>query len=344
MKKIISSSVIFIATWTNAIYASAPGHVYNHTVTAHNIGMFQYKIAQSVFHAGEQQHTKNAHPHHQKTDLNIYGRAQMYGTMPLYGEYNDDGRSGGDIPAPALNDTWAKLEHINDSVKFDNMAPIGTKAYIATAGINTKSHTSGAMQNTFGIYTGYIHSQQILSDISTDSNGGYLGFSNHTRLGNFTFNITANGGLLDSTINNRQSTNFWLGGAIETAYKINLDSEFTLQPNIYMGYTWIKPDAEPEIKISKFNMFTIAPGIDAIRHVANGWYGTLGVKYIINQTNGGDITFNGTNISELTIGDYFEYGLTLSKNISHLNFVANIGRHDGARYGWFGNVQIKYIF
>jgi hypothetical protein len=42
--------------------------------------------------------------------------------------------------------------------------------------------------------------------------------------------------------------------------------------------------------------------------------------------------------------DLSEYGITLEKNVSNLNLSATIGRRDGARDGWIGGINVKYVF
>lgn len=346
-KTLLNTTIIFVSTCF-AAHANTTPYVYGNTISAHNISIIQRKITQSVFdnYSHKTKHSRTIKKTNQ--DINLYGRAPMYGTMPMYGEYNDDGRNGGDYPIP-VDALWTKWQHINDNIKLDNLAPVHSDIDIITIGLNINSDTYGLIQQTWGLYTGYTHNQQNIPhpDISAKSNGGYFGFYHNMNKNDFIFNINANIGLQNtsSETNDMNCTNFWAGFVIDTGYKISLDSTFYLYPRLHTGYTWITSDSPlTNLRISNFNMFEITPGIDFVKHVTNSWYGKLGVQYIITMTNGGDITYIGKDIPELNYGNYFEYGISLSKSVSNMTFSANIGRHDGARYGWFGGIKSKYIF
>jgi hypothetical protein len=348
MKNILQSSPFILVFFGIITTANANPYIYSNSISAHNIATIQHKITQTVFNTGAKEIPTNT-PQEQSVDpTKTYGQAPVYGTLSTYGEYNVFGRSGGEKPNPALSDLWFNWQNITDNVKFDNSTPIDTKINLVTAGLMGDTYVNNKTTNTWGLYTGYIHTTQEIPDFRIQSNGGYFGLYNGTTIGNFGVKFTLNGGLLNNSSNSpfvhENHTNFWIGGAINTSYAIRLDDSFMLRPALHIGYTWVKSDDFIDVANSDFNFYELTPAIDAIKHIGAGWYGSIGLKYVTIHSGGGTITFNNQDVPELDMGNFYEYGLAIYKSISSTHFSAHIGRHDGARYGWFGNINIKYLF
>ena len=91
-------------------------------------------------------------------------------------------------------------------------------------------------------------------------------------------------------------------------------------------------------------MFEITPGISAIKHIANNWFGTISVKHIMIFDNGGNTTINNIALPPLTNHSFTEYEISLEKAVGPIVLRTNIGRRDGGHSGWIGGLNFKYLF
>lgn len=362
MKKttLLSTTIALIGFTTTASATNA--HIYANTTTAYNAAILQHTIAQVAFSSFTP--TKTNSINHLNTNTNTknptatYGHAPMYGTAPIYGEYNDDGlagRSGGDAinARHTLNNLWFDWQHANINTNLDSTARLGTKYNLFMAGLAGGETRFKYGHATWGIYSGFLDAQHHNHDITTKSQGGLFGVYNKYATKNFNLAATVNGGVIDNTsdtiFGTDEHTNFWISGTLNTTYDIALDSTFTLQPGIQTGYTWIKAEnytsASGDILTNDaFDMFEVTPTIRAIKHIGNGWYGTLDAKYVMFFTNGGDITANGIKYNTPSDIHFSEYGLSLEKSVGYITLRANIARRDGAHDGWIGGLNFKYLF
>ena len=359
---------LFSLLGTTGAHATTNAHIHANAITAHNIAVIQHSTTQTAFSsfAGSMRGTMGAQKSRSKSisaqrsedPKTTYGRAPMYGSAPMYGEYNDDGRagrSGGDIynADAALNSIWLNWQHTNDTANFKNFSHINTKTNAFMFGIaGGQSEFAGGLSK-WGLYTGFINSNQHNNEIEIESQGGYFGIYNGNTFGNLGLYATINGGILNNSVDtihgDDEYSNFWTGGAISATYDFALDGTFTLQPGIHLGYTWIQGEnytsASGDIlNNDAFSMTEITPTLRAIKHIANGWFGSLNVKYVLTFDNGGATSVNHVSATALESGNYTEYTLSLEKYVNNFNFSANFGRHDGARDGWIGDLNIKYAF
>lgn len=367
MKKtsIFAISALSIATISPAM--AADSHVYANNITTHNIAVLQDTITSGAFRSfrgsmnatlGNQSILSARATQSNEDPYKTYGRAPMYGTASIYGEYNDDGsagRSGGDLANAnaALNNIWINWQHISDNAKFDDFERLDSKFDVGMFGIaGGLSELMGGVSK-WGMYAGYIDGAQNNSEIQIDENGGFFGIYNGNIFGSFGLYATINGGVLNNSVTGIHGTdefsNFWMGGIVNATYDIALDRSFTLQPGIHAGYTWIRSEnytsASGDIVHNDSTSFIeIAPALRAIKHIGNGWFGSLNAKYVMIIANGGDLSVNTTSIDSLESDNYTEYGLSLEKSVSHFNLSAHFGRRDGARDGWIGGLDIKYMF
>ena len=344
MKKlIIMTSLIALHT-----YSAHAFNEYSNAISAHNITNIQHAIAQQVFSQPKTQQTNNKKHITQTKDM--YGQAPMYGQMQTYGEYNDEGffgRNGGDTQSSnVLSNIWVSWQHNTDTANYTVIPNIKTNTDIVIIGLNGDTSTT----YDWGIHSGYTHTHQTNTNLDNTEQSGFFGISNGFSANNFDIQTILTGGVMSNstTTTSDTYTNFWLSGNAKATYTLNLDKTFAIRPAIYIGYTWIKPNnytstSNTNITNSNFNALNITPEISAIKHIGNQWYGTLGVKYIMTYINGDTYTDN-ILLPELNYGNYFEYSLNISKQVYNTNVSATIGRHDGNIYGWFGNINIKYLF
>lgn len=358
---------LFLLAFAPEAHAATHAQMYANTITAHNIVAFQHSITQTVFSSFsgstrfnyDTPETPSSYslPETYENPATTYGHAPMYGTAPTYGEYNDDGRTGrngGDTISAntALSNIWLNWEHLNGSAKFDDFAHLNSKTNIYTFGITGGKSETNPDLSKWGLYTGFVENQQKNREIQIKSQGGYFGIYNGDKIGNTGLYFTVNGGVLSNkattTHGNDEYTNFWVGGAVSTTYDFALDNSFVIQPGINLGYTWIRSEnytsASGQVTNNNFHMLEVTPALRAIKHIANGWFGALNAKYITTLDNGGETYINNTPVTTPQADDYHEYTISLEKNVSNLNLYINFGRQEGARTGWIGDINIKYIF
>ena len=340
-------------------------HIYANNITAHNIITIQHTITNTALSSfGGSMATglgkttaqvASPSPQSSEAPTNIYGHAPIYGTEPLYGEYNADGRSGGDMlnPDAMLTGTWLNWHHGRDYANFDNAARYLSNTDIFTFGISGGQTKLWNGTSKWGMYAGYVGGSQKDSEIKLTENGGFFGIYNGNKFGNLNVYAILNGGVLnnsaDTTFGTDEFTNFWLSGMIRTTYAIALDDTFSLAPGLNIGYTWIKSEnytsASGDILTNdSFGTFEISPSLHAIKHIGNGWHGSLSVAYVMNTGDGGDISTGGTQIALPQVEDFIEYGISLEKSVMGFTFTGNFGRRDGGRDGWIGGLNIKYAF
>lgn len=345
--------------------AIAMPYAYANAISAHNISAFQLSITNTAIQtfsgssAAALGGSKRAAVANQVATQRKAAKARVYGRMSTYGEFNDDGgtasygRSGGDIGRPELNSVWFNWGHFGDDVKFDNFDRLDSDYDIAMMGVSGGDFQLMGGIAHWGIFGGYVGGTQENSAINLDENGGFVGLYSGLQLGNYMVAVTLNAGVLDNTVDNITDSdnysNMWTGAALDMRYNMALDDTFTLQSQIYANHTWVRSASfrtasDMNIDNDNFHMFTVAPGLRAIKHIANNWYGFMGVRYTFNFTTGGEAQLDGTALPELEMDDYSEYYIGLEKSIDRFSISANIGRRDGGRFGWIGGLNLKYLF
>ena len=76
----------------------------------------------------------------------------------------------------------------------------------------------------------------------------------------------------------------------------------------------------------------------------NGWFGVASARYVFNFPYIGDIKVAGVTMPDLELKDYSEVELSVNKNAERFGFSATVGYHNGGRTGWFGGIQVRYVF
>lgn len=343
-----TSALLFALFCTNA--NSQDLTAYANTIIGQNITNYTHSINTTVFDMTSTPSFTQSNHVHETTPFDLYG------TMPTYGEYNDDGtigRNGGDTNNATLNNIWINWQTSNNKTKFENTAILDNRSNIIIAGITGNTYNIGKIKNTWGLYTGYTGGDQENKHIDIDEQGGIFGVFNKFSAQNLNILTTLNAGTLNNNIKTSggsdKTTNFWIDGATMATYDISLDPSFIVRPALYAEYTWIKSDDYTSysgaiINNENLHKFEISPRLSLIKHIANNWVANANVKYIINLNNDGTTIVNKNKIEQLDIDNYFEYGLSINKTVKNFNFNININRQDGAIYGWSGGMNFKYIF
>lgn len=339
-------------------------HFYANSISTNNIAIIQDSIIHNAIHtfdrapaANLKHDTTNTTAPATKTDVSaLYGKKPMYGTMSIYGEYDENeftGRSGGDSKTPLLKNLQFSLQHFSDKINFENYDRTDsqyTNAMIGITGGQTSFFDSVA---GWAIYGGYINGKQSNNNFHIKENGGYTGIYSRFNTKHFNLSATVNGGALindaETIYGTDNYTNLWLGAAAKASINIILDDTFALQPGVHIGYTWIKSDnyvsaSGDYISNSNLSALEISPALYAIKHIGSGWFGSAHVRYVNTYTDGGDLAVNAVNFETLDSNNFTEYGLSLEKTVGRFNLSSTLVRRDGGRDGWGGNLNIKYIF
>ncbi len=284
----------------------------------------------------------------------VYGITYCDGD--IYGDNStalSSGRSGGETNV--LGYDWLDWHHAQDKAKFDGFDKIDSDYDLITLGFagDPKEISGGFSQS--GGFGGLALAREKNDDVKLTENGGFVGLYRGYHVNGFNITGAADLGVLFSDVKSAlgdkdDTTNLWAGIAMNVSYNIMLNETLTLQPGVYGGYTWIhssgyETTTGTDLDIdNNAHMFEVAPSLRAIASMDNDIYTIATVRYVANFTSGGNITIAGNTITELEMKDYFEYGLSIEKDIERFNMSASIYRHDGGRTGWSGGVQLRYIF
>ena len=377
MKNSVSLALAIFVLSANGTFA-AGSHIYSNAISAHNITAIQHSIMTTAMQTFEGTAAAALGGRAKLTNNDskyMYGTTPMYGWPRLYGEYYDadtqktSGRNGGDDdtintiavtnnneildPRPVVNSVWLNWQHINDGVKFYDYDELNTNTDLIMFGLAGGEAQRGIGISEWGIFGGYIGGSQKNDFVNLSENGGYVGLYTGYNIQQFNLSLAANVGALynnaESEYGADEFANMWAGVGLNATYNIELDETFTIQPGVYAGYTWIGSAnyisvSNDNVANQNFNMFEVAPGIRAIKHIGRGWFGFINFKYAFMMGHPGDVVANGVLYDELETRDYAEYGIGIEKSIDRFNIALNINRRDGGRTGWNGGFNLKYIF
>ncbi len=377
MKSISLFSVItalaFAATCQNA--SAGTSTAYANAISGHNIGNIQSSIISDAMHSFsssktrdlllskpvakiKKEQTKTAKTAKPKQDT-------FYGKMPTYGEYGDDGTifatsgksSGDNTNARAyINNLWFNWNHFNHNSIFDGAetSPASTDYDLLMFGMGIDTDAdSNSNFSDLGLFGGHIGGSQKTDNFKIEESGGFIGLYKGYASGNFNISSAINAGALLNTAQNLSTsddyTNTWMGAALQASYDYSVDDTFILQPSIYVGYTWVKSANYTSQNLETYNndnlnSIDIIPKLSAIKHIGNGWIGSLNAKYAISDISGGQLKINNAKTASIQTGNYTEIGIGLEKSIERFTMSANINHRDGSNDGWNGGMQLKYAF
>ncbi|MCM1294920.1 MAG: autotransporter outer membrane beta-barrel domain-containing protein [Muribaculaceae bacterium] len=359
---LIALSVFITAFATNNARAITP---YANSISTRNIAAIQHSLATNAIETfegtmaaalGNRAHLNIAAP--QTPDTHNTDTTK-YGQMPIYGEFNDDGtaynthgHNGGDIAIPEFNSLFANWQHFDDNAHFNNLGQIDSDYDVVSIALAGGHIQIGNGISQWGVYGGYAGGEQKNSTFKINEQGGHIGVYSGYNIYNFNISATVNVGTMFNSIETGYGdvdyTNTWVGGMAHGAYNIAIDNTLTLQPEIYIGATWVKSDdytyQNEAISNTNLTHIEITPGIRAIKYIGAGWFGTAGVRYVAGWTHGGDAQINDIDTIDLKSDNYTEYGISVVKSIDRFNVALHIGRRDGGRTGWNGGTSFKYIF
>ena len=345
MKKILLPVALINVCAVSGAFAM-PAHFYANGIVGHNIGVFQHSIFQNAIDnlGNDKIYVTKADKKQNTNNIDVYGK------MPVYGEYGDDGtvfgRSGGDS---LDNGLWLSWNYASDYVKFDNMDKIDTRSNVAVAGASSDFGRFGRL----GAFAGYAGSKQSNASVDINENGGFIGIYNGYQFGRLKLNAMLDGGAIsnsaDTGVGTDSFSNIWLGAGVNASYDLVVDNTFVVQPVVYGMYTWVRTPnytsvSGQAIDSENLSLFEVVPGVRFIKNVVGNWYGIASAKFVGLFDNAAKTKVDGVAIDDLTMGHYAEYGISLEKRVYNFNISVNINRRDGSYTGWNGGVNLKYIF
>lgn len=262
------------------------------------------------------------------------------------------GLSGGDMPK--ANNAWVKVMGFDDDVEMKHFNNIDSKTITLAGGFNTDKVKFDNFDAAFGIYAGYIGGKQKYNGNKIEQNGGYVGLSSELTKGNAFLLSTINGGFINNENKNMYGTDkfdtYWFGLGLKGGYNYALNDTWTLQPNIYAGYTLVSTEdytskSKVRVDTDDLNFFEIDPGFKLTKQIDNGWLGYIQGKYAIVMDNGGDTKATDVSLPDISHKNYFEYGFGMNKSLTNTwSLSGEINRRDGGRSGWNGSLEFKYSF
>jgi len=331
---------------------SADFGLYANSVSAHNIAAAQHEIANRVF---TPMGKKSSQPRARVVQKPITENQDpdSYGEMLYYGEFGDDtgvlplikGRSGGEGTDEYFRIGW---QHFSDNVKFKSNPHLKSTSDLAFVAYGNEFDATRI--EFFGGYSG-AHTKNDVMDIDTD--GAFIGASFGKKFGDLELSAMADLGLtindMNLTIYGDDFNNFYAGIMANAAYTYDFEDVIFLRPALRAGYTWINSanyiskDGK-NISNKDFGFFELTPMLDIYHYIGDGLSIGGHVGYVMNFRTGGGTQVNYVGVPKLDINNYFEYGIVLSQNFDGFTLNINLGRHDGARNGWNGGAEFKYVF
>lgn len=334
-----------IASASTSQYASAQ------STSAISIATLQHTITQNLFSSfSHRQDIKTPRKSVPSSGTSIYG------TAPVYGEYNDDGQighNGGDVANHPLSNIWLDWNHTKDDIATNNFDRYDSRHDVVTVGIYGNKFTTPNGHYNWNFYGGYINGTLDNAILHSKEHGGFIGLHNKLHTYDFIINSTINTGSLKSATDfatiTDDYTNVWFGIATDIAYNLKLTNSFSLYPNLFVGYTWTKNQKQDDaygeaLQNHTFGFFEISAGLNATQHLGSNWFGTLDIKHTSILNTDKNLTINDTIYELPTINGYTEYGFSIEKHTTNFIFNARINRRDGDLSGWSGGINIKYIF
>lgn len=341
-----------IGVLVSSVAHSADFGLYANSVAAHNIAAAQHEIANRVFMPMGK---TTVQPRAQVTGKAVIEEQDpdAYGEMLYYGEFGDDtgvlplvtGHNGGDGGDQHFRIGW---QHFSDNVKFKSNPHLKSTSDIAFAAYGNEFNATRI--EFFGGYSG-AHTKNDALDI--DTNGAFIGASYGKKIGDLELAAMADFGIaandVTSDVYGDDFNNFYAGIMANAAYTYGFDGGVFLRPALRAGYTWVNSasyitKAGTNVSNKDFGFFELTPMLDVTGDVGDGFSIGAHVGYVLNFKTGGATNIDYINIPQLDINNYFEYGITLAQNFEGFSINLNLGRHDGARNGWNGGAEFKYVF
>ncbi len=238
---------------------------------------------------------------------------------------------------------WVKPYTTFESVNLKGGLEVSNVAYGSLYGGDTDLvNLCNGYKGVISAFVGYNGAHQAYNGIDMNQQGGTLGLTGTMYRGNFFTGITVSAGASAGEASTPYGTdNFSMltaGIANKTGYNIEIaEGKFIIQPTLYLGYTFVnnfdyKNSAGISIKSEPLNAIQIAPGINFIGNLDNGWQPYAGVNMMWNIIGKTRYRAADTRLPDLSVKPYVQYGIGVQKNWSERftaffqTFIRNGGR------------------
>lgn len=255
---------------------------------------------------------------------------------------------------PQKDNAWVSVVGFDDTVDMKSFNNVDSEMYSLVGGVNSDAKHFDSFDATYGLYAGYINSEQKYDGNKIEQNGGYIGLDSVLSKGNAELLASVNTGYIRNedkhSFGNDKFDTYFTGVAVKAGYNYDLNNGLSVVPNLYAGYTFVNNEdytskSGVKIKNDNLHLFEVAPGVKVNKDFNNGWTGYAQAKYAFIMDNGGDADIDNINLPNISAKDYVEYGLGANKALNDSwSLSAEINRRDGGREGWNGNLNIKYNF
>ncbi|MCR4880507.1 MAG: hypothetical protein K6A44_00950, partial [bacterium] len=179
-------------------------------------------------------------------------------------------------------------------------------------------------KRVYSTFVGYNGAHQTYNGVSTNMQGGMLGFTGTWYKRNFFTAFTASVGASAGEAHTSFGTDYFsmltAGVGNKTGYNIEFaDGRYILQPQLYTGYIFTNPfdyknSAGVKITSDPLHAIQVAPGIKFIANFQNGVQAYAGVDVMMNFMGKTKYMANETKLPELSVKPYVQYGVGVQKS------------------------------
>ncbi len=219
---------------------------------------------------------------------------------------------------------WVRPFTAFENIDLKNGPKTNAILYGTIVGIDSDIHSlKNDWYNVHSAYMGYMGADIGYTGVSTNVNGGLLGFTETLYKNNFFTALTLTAGA-DNAISNtmygsENNTSILSGIASKTGYNFEyLDGKYIVQPSFMINYMFSKTfdyknAANININSSTFHTIQLYPQIRLIANLKKGWQPYISAGVVFSPLSTGRITANNVLLPKMTTRTYAEYGLGLQK-------------------------------
>lgn len=219
---------------------------------------------------------------------------------------------------------WISPYTIFENVPLKNGTRVSNVSWGTLAGVESAMFELGRDWDVVEcLYAGYNGSHQAYNGIGINQNGGLVGLLAMAYRGNFfvgaTANVGANGAQADTMYGTDDFSMIMSGVAAYCGYNFMFkNSRFIIQPNYLMSYTFVNTfsftnEAGVKINTRALNAIEVAPGIQFIGNLKNGWQPYIGVNMVWNIIDKARFKANDVSLPNLSVKPFVMYGVGVRK-------------------------------
>lgn len=249
---------------------------------------------------------------------------------------------------------WIKPYASFEKVRIENGMRTKNNGYGVYMGANSGIKELGkGWDYIWGGYIGYNGAYNNLEEFSMYQNGGTLGFENMFIKDNFFTGFDLNMGASVASFKGVDFNATYMNGGItnRTGYNFEFaDGKFIIQPNLHTSYIFTQNFGHTKhlsdgdvisMKSEAMHTIQIAPGVNFIGNLKNGWQPYAGVSLIVNIIPHGHFMPWYAAMPDMATRPIIKYGAGIRKtwnercSVMLQAFVRNGGRNGVGLQGGF---------